>query len=389
MNKNVVLVYDTPYPFAKGGGERRLFEIGRFLARSGCQVTWLTRDYWGNGSKVFIQNDIKYVAVSRFKIKRGGRRSVYDGAFFYLKLLVTPELKKSDVIIMGSTPFLHYFSLRLNLFFNRSRAPIITDLWEFWGDYWFNYYNPLIAFFGRMIERHVTLFSDWVVTISDFGMKKVENKLNKGSKLSMISNGINYLEINKNISRDKNNDLIYFGRIQQYKNIEMLITAYILLVEQGFTGRLRILGDGNHLEKIKSFSSKYKLKYPIEFYGQINDITEAYHFISKAGVFVQPSLSEGGGSIAVLEALACGTPVVIFDHPQGIDKSLIKNGTLGAVVYTVNAFSLAEGIKDVLKRTIKKDNLSKQCQKFAAQFDWGVTGKKYLNLIKKVSSKKN
>ena len=138
MNKNVVLVYDTPYPFAKGGGERRLFEIGRFLAKSGCQVTWLTRDYWGNGSKVFIQNEIKYVAVSRFKKKRGGRRSVFDGAFFYLKLLVTPELKKSDVIIMGSTPFLHYFSLRLNLFLNRSRTPIITDLWEFWGDYWFN-----------------------------------------------------------------------------------------------------------------------------------------------------------------------------------------------------------------------------------------------------------
>ena len=38
---------------------------------------------------------------------------------------------------------------------------------------------------------------------------------------------------------------------------------------------------------------------------------------------------------------------------------------------------------------IKKDILSKRCQKFASQFDWSVCGKKYLKLIKQLSSNKD
>ena len=53
---------------------------------------------------------------------------------------------------------------------------------------------------------------------------------------------------------------------------------------------------------------------------------------------------------------------------------------LGAVIKSVDAYSLAEGIKGVLKEGIKKDILSNRCQKFASQFDWSVCGKKYFKL---------
>jgi glycosyltransferase involved in cell wall biosynthesis len=73
---------------------------------------------------------------------------------------------------------------------------------------------------------------------------------------------------------------------------------------------------------------------------------EIYGVMKSAGVFVLPSVREGFGAV-VLEANACGLPVVTVDHPDNAARHLIFEGGNGFVVALVAA-DIAAGIEAVL-----------------------------------------
>jgi len=104
--------------------------------------------------------------------------------------------------------------------------------------------------------------------------------------------------------------LLYLGTIEPRKNIQALIKAYALLCrEKGFCHKLVLAGDmGWKNEGLRELIQGLSLEDSIRFTGYVED-SDLPALYTLADLFVFPSLYEGFG-LPVLEAMACGLPVV-------------------------------------------------------------------------------
>ena len=132
------------------------------------------------------------------------------------------------------------------------------------------------------------------------------------------------------------------------KGINYLLHA-LKIVLRKYDINAVIIGGGPMLEKNKALANRLGIEKKVHFTGNVDDI---YPFLQHADIFVLPSLQEGSGSIAILEAMKMGIPVISTTCSGGIDED-IENGVSGILIPAESAFSLAEAIqKVVLDKTL-------------------------------------
>jgi len=98
-------------------------------------------------------------------------------------------------------------------------------------------------------------------------------------------------------------------------------------------------------------------------------------FYKTADLFVLSSDYEGFGNVLV-EALACGTPVVSTDCPSGPGE-ILDGGRFGRLVPVGNARAMAEAIDDALDAPADRDALVHRAADFAPE----IAARKYLDLL--------
>jgi glycosyltransferase involved in cell wall biosynthesis len=126
--------------------------------------------------------------------------------------------------------------------------------------------------------------------------------------VAIIPNGIGISELKRTPIKDRENSIVYLGRIDPKKNIEMLLKAWFLL--KNTTGwKLKIVGpiDSSYAQELKSYASKLDCG-NIEFLGAKFGL-EKYQIYDSSKAFVLPTINENFG-LVVAEALAHGTPVI-------------------------------------------------------------------------------
>jgi len=142
-------------------------------------------------------------------------------------------------------------------------------------------------------------------------------------KIEIVPNGIDLSEYEnlpekgefrkKYSIRDDEKIILYLGRIHKIKGIDLLVKAFADLINVLDGVRLVIAGpDDGFLSTLKGQIEDFKINDKILFTGPLygRDKLEAY---ADADVYVLPSVYEIFG-ITVLEACACGTPVIITDR---------------------------------------------------------------------------
>lgn len=133
------------------------------------------------------------------------------------------------------------------------------------------------------------------------------------------------------------------GRLFRQKRFDRLLAAFQLVVEKRDDVRLIILGEGELIGELENLSSRLGLSGKADFVGvKLNP----YAWISRADVFVLSSDHEGFPNV-LLEAMACGTPVVSTDCPTG-PSELITSGLNGLITGQSTPESLAEAVLRVL-----------------------------------------
>ncbi|WP_372923147.1 glycosyltransferase, partial [Roseovarius sp.] len=98
-------------------------------------------------------------------------------------------------------------------------------------------------------------------------------------------------------------------------------------------------------------------------------------FYKTADLFVLSSDYEGFGNV-IVEALACGTPVVSTDCPSGPGE-ILDGGRYGRLVPVGDAPALAKAIETSLGDTTDRDALIRRADDFAPQ----IAARKYLDLV--------
>jgi glycosyltransferase involved in cell wall biosynthesis len=99
--------------------------------------------------------------------------------------------------------------------------------------------------------------------------------------------------------------LVCVGGLKDAKGVDLLLEAY-RQNEQLRSQPLHLCGTGPDEDRYKEYAAKHNL--PVVFHGRIST-GEIRSVVSRARLLVNPSRMEGF-SVAILEALACGTPVV-------------------------------------------------------------------------------
>lgn len=382
MKRRIVIVYDTIFPFQKGGAEKRLYEIATGLVRCGWEVTWYGLRWWGP-EKTHELDGITLVGVGDdiMTLRDAGksRRRAWS-ALQYCRDLLREEFPDDTVaILIGQTPWLHFFPVRCMS--RARRIPVFVDCWEIWARYWIEYYGPVLGRIGAFVERWVLKHADGLIGISGMTCRLIEQAGGAASKVTLAHNGVNLADIQGAAISAQSCDIIYFGRLVPHKNVDVLLRAIAQIKQRQPQIKAHILGGGPELSKLQALSTELGLQEQVQFFGVIDTHTEAMSLLKAAKVFVQPSTSEGGGSIAVFEAHACGLPVVAVRHPQGIDPELINHGLNGYWVDELEPSQMAHGIEQMLINSTSS-NTRKQIEASVAQFDWASIAKVYDDMFR-------
>jgi glycosyltransferase involved in cell wall biosynthesis len=133
------------------------------------------------------------------------------------------------------------------------------------------------------------------------------------------------------------------GRLTQVKNFSLLLEAF-RIVRQTRLARLIILGEGEDRPALETFIHQFGLEDDIALPGVRSN---PYAFMSRAAVLALTSHHEGLPTVLV-EALACGCPVVSVDCPSG-PHEILGGGRFGRLTPPGQAQPLAEAILEILQ----------------------------------------
>lgn len=172
--------------------------------------------------------------------------------------------------------------------------------------------------------------------------------------------------------------LLFVGTVQPRKNLIRLIEAFSKLKSQNLD--LVIAGKPGWLfEEIYAGPKKFGVEERVKFLGFVPDekIPALY---SGAEIFVYPSLYEGFG-LPILEAMACGTPVLTSNTTSMPEVS-------GGNAHLVNPEKVSEiksGIENLLRSSAKREQLSRKGLDWVKNFTWEKTARETIAVFEKVS----
>jgi rhamnosyl/mannosyltransferase len=178
-------------------------------------------------------------------------------------------------------------------------------------------------------------------------------------------------KLSRQLGLDGKKTVLFVGRIVPYKGLEYLIKALEhakneqgeelnLLLVGGEEGK-NITDKSEYYQQILQLAEKSSVRENIHFLGRVENSQLATYY-SLADVIALPSIMRGEafGSV-LLEALACGTPVVASSIP-GVKDVLKGNDSVGSYVLPKDSLALSETL---VKNAHRKKDVTERCKQFA------------------------
>ena len=366
----ITLVYDAIYPYIKGGGEKRFYEIGKRLTKEGHQVHLYGMKFW-EGTNVIKQNEMYLHGICKTKklYTKEGRRSILQAIYFgfHSMKLIKEDF---DVIDCCGFPYFSLFSCKLISLIKRKK--LFSTWHEVWGkNYWYEYIGWK-GYLGYIIEKLAVLMPDKIISVSKHTTHKLKSELNSKKPIYTVPNGIEFDLITKIKPAKEKSDVIFVGRLISSKNIDVLIKSIKLIKKKNPEIKSLIIGDGPEKKKLEALTQKLNLEKNVKFLGILENHDDVYALMKSSKVFVLPSTREGFG-IVVIEANACGIPVITVNHKDNAAKDLVKEGKNGFVCQ----LDEKEIAKNIMKAIKNRNRMKQACTNSAKPYDWD-------NLMKKL-----
>lgn len=169
----------------------------------------------------------------------------------------------------------------------------------------------------------------------------------------------------------------YIGRVDAEKHLSVLIDAFCTVREQ-IDAHLLIVGAGVDLDLLVDLAEEYGMAEYVTFTGRVSD-EDKIALEHVGSLYAIPSPAELQ-SIATLEAMACGQPVVAVD--AGALGELCHNGKNGYLFGLDDADGMAEGIVKILTNPKLRQKFSKESLKIASKHNLDTTIKQFESLYK-------
>jgi glycosyltransferase involved in cell wall biosynthesis len=146
--------------------------------------------------------------------------------------------------------------------------------------------------------------------------------------------------------------ILALGRLEKQKGFDLLLIAYSK-IKNSTDKDLVIVGSGSEHNSLSLLIDKLELSDRVHL---LPSTSNPFQYYKQADLFVMSSRYEGWGLVMV-EAMACGTPVVAFDCPVG-PRQILDHGKYGVLVPNGDINALASEILGLLKNEMKRKKLS-------------------------------
>jgi len=163
------------------------------------------------------------------------------------------------------------------------------------------------------------------------------------------------------VGLDKRPVFVTCGRVNRVKGWDFLIEAFKHISDKIPAAQLYFVGDGEDASKLINMADTFGLKRSVHVTG-FQDPKSVAAYLNASDVFVMGSLREGW-SVAMLEALACGLPIVTT-NVSGAEE-LIVTGKNGFIVNDRTPAIFAERMLDALELPYPNDNSIAVADRFA------------------------
>lgn len=167
---------------------------------------------------------------------------------------------------------------------------------------------------------------------SEMARSLLDKLSDKNQPSSVVSNGINLSEFKSidigdfnerfNIPSD-NVKLLFVGRLFPEKSIDTLIKAVPYIIKKHSNTHIMIVGAGYLRPKLEKLAYDLSINKHITFLGLVSDEDKILAY-NASDIFVLPSLAELEGMV-VLEAMACGKPIIISDAKMSASRYFVDN----------------------------------------------------------------
>lgn len=366
-----------------GGMERVLLNKVTYLSeRLGWDVTVVTTDQKGRPPFYAFPPSVKMVDLGINYTDDNGK-----GAFLKIKgYLQRKQLheKKLRDLLMKERP-----DITVSLYPSESSfIPSIKDgsskILELHFNKFFRLQYNRHGVLG-LIDRLRTLQDEHLVRRFDkFVVLTEEDRGNWGnlSNIEVIPNAARAMGLGCSDVTAKR--VIAVGRLDYQKGFDRLLQAWAAVQAKGSFAdwRLDIFGQGEWREMLQRFIDDRGLQATARINPPTNDIWAEY---SRSSLLAMTSHYEGFPMVMV-EAMACGVPVVTFDYKCG-PKDIIKDGKNGLLVENGDVEAMARTLEKAMADASLRQQLSAEARRVLADYSEEAVMTKWIKLFNSLPRK--
>lgn len=355
------------YPAVYGGAPIHAHEMSKLQSQMNCRITVLTCDY-DNSVKSIVKDGYKIINHKSWIRPYGNP--------------ITPSVFISLLKLRNKFDILHahdslFFTANLTSLITKFGSPplVITNhgLISQTAPIWVSniYYSSI----GRLTLNA----ADKIICYNNTEREKVIQIGIPSEKIEIIPNGVDTTLFKPRKKEKKHVQILWVGRFKPGKDVETIVKAAKILCNNHDNVRFLLVGEGPLKDYIENFASKLGVLDKIGFVDSVsnNKMPEIYN---KSDVFVLPSIDEGVPR-TILEAMACGLPVVCTKLPQLTD--VVKG--CGILVPVRDSKALAEAMSKIISDESLAQKLGESGRKKVVENNsWEDTVKKTIQLYREL-----
>ncbi|WP_228714689.1 GT4 family glycosyltransferase PelF [Posidoniimonas corsicana] len=354
------------------GAEVLVAEMARRLAPS-IEATIICLDELGRLGALLQDEGIDVIAL--------GRRPGID---LRMPGLISRIVRERGLRILHAHQYTPFFYAALAKLRGAKAKVIFTEHGR--------HYPDVVSWKRRWANRLLlSRFSDLTTACCQFAAEAVEKKDGFASRsVRVVPNGIDLnefsaLAVPQDLARQRlglDPDLLYLSMVARFhpvKDHETLVRAFDKVSKAEPSARLLLVGEGPERQRIDSLVAEFGLSDRVEFTGVRSDVAA---ILSASDLFVLSSVSEAA-SLTLLEAMACGTPVVVTD--VGGNPEIVRYGQDGLLIPRGDSGRMANAIIQLLRDPERRREMGVAARRrVAEEYDLAISLQRYVALYEQV-----
>jgi glycosyltransferase involved in cell wall biosynthesis len=367
-----IAILSIMYPPDVGGAETYAYELSRALGKLGHKVDVFVAttdpisediDSLKNVSvtrlfkrkKIPVVETVYYSIKSRLAVNFGSYDVVHGTLMPASTVLLTPGIGMDNSTIIVTSHGTSYAELM-------SHEPqSVTDMILKYGLHPVNVIMDKIA--GEVADR--------IIAISDHAEQELRETYSFNDKVEFIPHGVNTdwfyprSDLHPAVSRERLS-ILTVGRLGSRKNVDLALRGIATLIRQyGKNVEFLIAGTGRHEQRLREIAVSQGINNQVNFLGHVSD-GKLPLLYSSADIFALTSNYEGFG-LVLLEAMACGTPVIGTD--VGGISTVIDHGRTGVLIKP-NPCAFAHATEYISSQEESLAHMSCEAVKYAERHPW-------------------